>query len=179
MGIHPISNANQTLEPIWRQMFLSPHRVNDVGKGCKILTLDHWGISFEERQHCCLQLTQSVDSKCPNTAVGTFGANSPTAEDRNHGLENISMIVVLVDVEDRLELPPAVSPHHRRTMHRHGEATFAVHKPNDPVGIEHEARTGSFLLIVRTGRIFTIHMVTQTDGCHMDEYRRILGCSSI
>ena len=36
-----------------------------------------------------------------------------------------------------------------------------------------------FLLIVRTGRIFTTHVQTLKDGCDMDEYRRILGVSSI
>ena len=70
------------------------------------------------------------------------------------------MILVLVNVEDRLELPSSVSIHHRTVMHRHTEATFAVHEPNDPVGIEHIVRTGSFLLIVRTGRIFTAHVST-------------------
>jgi hypothetical protein len=40
-------------------------------------------------------------------------------------------------------------------------------------------RTRSFLLIVRTGRIFTFHISTLKTGCDMNEYRRILGCSSI
>ena len=89
------------------------------------------------------------------------------------------MVLVLVDVEHRLQLPPSMSMHHRISMHRNREAAFAVHKSNNPVGIEHDARTGSFLLIVRTGRIFTTHVDTLRNGCDMDEYRRILGCSSI
>ena len=36
-----------------------------------------------------------------------------------------------------------------------------------------------FLLIVRTERIVTTHVPTLEDGCHLDEYRRILGVSSI
>jgi hypothetical protein len=74
-------------------------------------------MSLEERQHRSFQLTQAVNSKRPNTAVRTLWANSPAAENGNHGLENISMVLVLVDVEDRLELPPSVTAHHRRTMH--------------------------------------------------------------
>ncbi len=89
------------------------------------------------------------------------------------------MVLVLVDVEDRLKLPTSVTVRHRTSMHRYREATFAVHKSNNPVGIEHFARTGSFLLIVRTGWIFTAHSKTLQRGYDMSEYHRILGCSSI
>ena len=37
----------------------------------------------------------------------------------------------------------------------------------------------SFLLIVRTRRIFTTHAATLKNGCDVDEYRWILGCPSI
>ena len=70
------------------------------------------------------------------------------------------MILVLVDVERRLQLPVPMPIHHRTAMKRHGEATFTVHETNDPVGFEHQARNGSFLLIVRTGRIFTTQVDT-------------------
>ena len=39
--------------------------------------------------------------------------------------------------------------------------------------------TQSFLLIVRTGRIVTAHGCTLKRGVTMNEYRRILGVSSI
>ena len=89
------------------------------------------------------------------------------------------MILVLVHMERRLQLPTPVPEHHRSAMNRHGEATFTVHETNDPVGFEHKTRTGSFLLIVRTGWIFTTHADTLSSGCDKDEYHRILGCSSI
>jgi len=89
------------------------------------------------------------------------------------------MVLVLVDVEHRVELPPTVSVHHRTSMHRHAEAALAVHESSDPIGIEHIARTGGFLLIVRTGWIVTDHVATLREGCDMAEYHRILGCSSI
>jgi hypothetical protein len=45
-----------------------------------------------------------------------------------------------------------------------------------------EVRTGTtiepFLLIVRTGRIFTAHVTNLIRRCDMNEYRRILGVSS-
>ena len=74
------------------------------------------------------------------------------------------MVLVLVDVEYRLELPSPVPVHHRVSMYRNGEATLAIHKSSDPVGIEHKTRNGSFLLIVRTGWIFTAHAAPYEEG---------------
>jgi hypothetical protein len=65
------------------------------------------------------------------------------------------------------------------------EASLSIDESRDPVAqviwdpIQPVRGTGPFLLIVRTGRIITTHVGTQTDGCDMDEYRRILGVSSI
>jgi hypothetical protein len=65
------------------------------------------------------------------------------------------------------------------------EASLSVNESRYPVtqviwdSIQPVRGTGPFLLIVRTGRIFTTHAGTQTDGCDMGEYRRILGVSSI
>jgi hypothetical protein len=42
-----------------------------------------------------------------------------------------------------------------------------------------DCRVDSFLLIVRTGRIFTTRSVTLNRGKQTDEYRQILGCPSI
>ena len=89
------------------------------------------------------------------------------------------MVLVLIDMENRLELPASVSAHHRTSMNRNREATLTVHKTNNPVGVEHKTWNGSFLLIVRTGWIFTTHDATLETGCDVDEYHRILGCSSI
>ena len=65
------------------------------------------------------------------------------------------------------------------------EAALSIDESSHPVAqvawdpIKPVRGTGSFLLIVRTGRIFTFHASTQSSGCDMDEYRRILGVSSI
>ena len=65
------------------------------------------------------------------------------------------------------------------------EASLSIDESGDPVSevardpIQPVRGTGSFLLIVRTGRIFTFHVSTQSSGCDMNEYRRILGVSSI
>ncbi len=65
------------------------------------------------------------------------------------------------------------------------EASLTIDESVHPVAqvawdpIQPVRGTGSFLLIVRTGRIFTSHATNQSNGCDMDEYRRILGYSSI
>ncbi len=95
--------------------------------------------------------------------------------------EHCSIPLVLVDVEDRVELPPVRRFGEGVPVYRHRETSFTVDESHDParIELEHSRRRG-FLLIVRTGRIFTVHVVTVIVGCDIqDEYRRILGCSSI
>jgi hypothetical protein len=48
---------------------------------------------------------------------------------------------------------------------------------SDPIQPVRE--TGPFLLIVRTGQIFTAHDTTPSKSCDMNEYRRMLGVSRI
>ena len=57
---------------------------------------------------------------------------------------------------------------------RNAEATLAVDEADHPLRGD-----WPFLLIVRTERIFTFHFTTLETGCDMDEYRRMLGVSSI
>jgi hypothetical protein len=65
---------------------------------------------------------------------------------------------MLVDVKDRVKLPPACRGCVDVPVNGHRETAFAVDEPNDPERIELEYRRSSgFLLIVRTGRIFTTH----------------------
>ena len=57
---------------------------------------------------------------------------------------------------------------------RAAETAFPIDETSNPSAVPE-----SFLLIVRTERIFTTHAETLKDGCDMDEYRRMLGVSSI
>jgi len=52
--------------------------------------------------------------------------------------------------------------------------TFSVDEADDPL-----LDTWPFLLIVRTGRIFTAHVFNLMRVCDTNEYRRIHGVSSI
>ena len=73
------------------------------------------------------------------------------------------MPLVLVNLEGGMELPPAGLPDVRIPMDRDAEASLAVDESDDPRSIERDA--GSFLLIVRTGRIVTAHDRTLRRGC--------------
>jgi len=57
--------------------------------------------------------------------------------------------------------------------HRDRKAALAVDEADDPL-----LDTWPFLLIARTGRIFTAHATTLRRGCDRNEYRRIHGVSS-
>jgi hypothetical protein len=64
------------------------------------------------------------------------------------------------------------------------EASLSIDESGYPVAqvarnlIQPARGTRPFLLIVRTGRIVTTHVVTLRTGCDVNEYRRIHGVSS-
>src|ERR1700751_4421774 len=69
------------------------------------------------------------------------------------------------------------------STNRDVEASLSIDESSHPVAqvawdpIKPVRGTGSFLLIVRTGRIVTAHTTTESKGCDMHEYRRMLGVS--
>ena len=81
----------------------------------------------------------------------------------NRGLDN---------PKRRLHLP--AKRHRPIPEDRAAKTAFPIHETSNPSAVPE-----SFLLIVRTERIVTTHVPTLEDGCHLDEYRRILGVSSI
>ena len=70
-----------------------------------------------------------------------------------------------------LDLP--AEPAARVANYRDRETALAVDEADSPL-----LDPWPFLLIARTGRIFTAHAPTLKTGCDMNEYRRILGVSS-
>ena len=73
------------------------------------------------------------------------------------------MPLMLVDVEHRVQLPPARRPSIRVPVDRDGEATFSVNETDDPERIELERDPDGFLLIVRTVG-FSLLMPRPYDG---------------
>ena len=72
----------------------------------------------------------------------------------------------------RLALP--AKGHHRIALYWAAETAFTVDEADDPL-----LESWPFLLIVRTGRIVTAHVDILLKAYDTNEYRRILGVSSI
>ena len=82
---------------------------------------------------------------------------------------------MLIDLENRSDdTPTSVSDCWMRSD-AYAEATFSINESDYVVGVKY---LRSSLLIARTDRIVTTHVTTQSSRCDMNEYRRILGCSS-
>ncbi len=79
-------------------------------------------------------------------------------------LESMKTSLSLNHREPRLAL--SSHRHHRITVNRTAKAAFPVDEADDPL-----LKTWPFLLIVRTDRIFTAHVSTQSLSCDMNEYR--------
>jgi hypothetical protein len=75
------------------------------------------------------------------------------------------MPLVLVDLEYRMQLPSAGLPNIWIAVDGDAETAFSVNETDYPSRIEHgTVETRGFLLIVRTGRIFTVHGRTLRRG---------------
>src|SRR3974390_544063 len=95
-----------------------------------------------------------------------------TLEESLQSMQRIDAPLSLNHDKARLDLPTqlrGVVP-----KERNAETTFAVDEADDPL-----RETWPFLLIVRTGRIFTVHHHNQRTVVVLHEHRRILGVSSI
>ena len=114
--------------------------------------LDDERMVLEEREDALLQPCQPINRVRQHAAVRSLGRDAPTTEEADKSFEHRSMPLVLVDLEDGQQLPPARRPAHRVAMHRDAEAPFAVGEADDPL-----LETRPFLLIVRTGWVVTAH----------------------
>ena len=73
------------------------------------------------------------------------------------------MPLMLVDLKHWVELPPTGLPNVWVAVDGDAETAFAVDEADNPMRIEHgTGGTTGFLLIVRTGRIFTAHRAQPT-----------------
>ena len=61
---------------------------------------------LEKRKDRFLEVPQRLDRRGRHAALRALRANSPAAEERDQGIENLPMVLVLVDTEGGLKLPP-------------------------------------------------------------------------
>ena len=150
------------------------HRPNDTGEGeeLSLLRLRRGcvskngttfvrGLPYGERR---------TPVRCRRSLDGSHGS------DRSRGagdeVEDLSPFDVLTDAELGNQLRPALVRSCVPTD-RYVKRTFSIDETRD-------VRIQPFLLIVRTGWIFTAHVPNPTiEGETLDEYHQILGVSSI
>jgi hypothetical protein len=145
-------------------MLFSPHRPHDVGKQPKISALYPQAVNFKEGDDNLIELPERRDRKGQDWTLWALGTDIPASEVRAKRFEHITMIRVLVNVKNSLDLPSPVSVHEVAAMHRYREAALPVYETSDPIGIELDTRQWGFLLIVRTGQIFTEHAKPYAEG---------------
>jgi hypothetical protein len=132
---------------------------------------------FEKRDDPELQITEGshrIPMHCfPMIVVSVVTTNLSASEEPLHEVKHLDALLSLNHCERRLNLPTCAA----RVISKdwNAEAAFAVDETDDPL-----RETWPFLLIVRTGRNFTTPAHTIERRCNnTDEYRRILGVSSI
>jgi hypothetical protein len=141
---------------------------------------------IEEREDPPFELIRPGDFLVEDTV--TASADPSYAEGRSEELWEFPTDLRDVEGEPYAERKATIT----LTTDRDVEAALSVDEPRDVVThverdlIQPGWRPGPFLLIVRTGRIVTAHVPvhlsmfrTLRRGCDTNEYRRILGVSSI
>jgi hypothetical protein len=130
---------------------------------------------FEERDHLAEEITPSfhgeTEKELSVVVVPGVLDQVATLEHSVEELERSPRGRCLGNRELVLDLPAEAAP--RVANHGDRETAFAVNEADDPL-----LNPWPFLLIVRTGRIFTAHVRTLKIGYDKNEYRRILGVSS-
>ena len=180
MSIHGVSRADEPIESFRGPVLPLLHRSDDLCERSEISVLHSQRVLLEERNHRIGEIAQPADREGHHRAVRSFAVQVPAAEVGRDPLEHIAIRLVLGHLEDWRELPASGASGIRLVaVDAHREAPLAVDEPNDPPRIESLMRFFGFLLIVRTDRIFTIHATKVSTQCDTNEYRRILGCSSI
>jgi hypothetical protein len=160
--------------PAWQDKF------SDLTEDLEVIPL--WTTqleSIEEREDPLLQIERPGDFEVEDTV--TAASDRPNAEDTAKKLGGF--VAYLRHVERQRDAPWQSTI--TLSTDRDVEASLSIDESSYPVAqvawdpIQPVRGTWSFLLIVRTGRIFTSHAAIRSNGCDMDEYRRILGVSSI
>src|SRR4051812_41897644 len=99
-------------------MLFPPHRPHDGGEALEVGFLHPEVMALEEGQHRCLDLAERIDRVGPHAALGSLGPQPAGTEERDESFEHISMILMLVDVEDGMELPATGTPRIEIAVHR-------------------------------------------------------------
>ena len=143
-------------------MLTGLHHLEDLCEQFEVGSLggSQW-VYFEERHHTTDKVIATLHAEAQqDLAMVTWPVlldDAPAAEDLDEDFECRPRRRGLGDGELVLDLPAEPTP--GVSHHRDREASFAVDEADDPL-----LSTWPFLLIVRTGRIVTIHTPHPTNG---------------
>jgi hypothetical protein len=160
--VHRLDELRALDETRHREVPSELHQLDDLDELGEVFSLRRsQRVRLEERNDHVAQVSESEDLEVTEiltmVVVPAVDVDLPATEELNHLLQHSPTRCSLNDCEGGLHLP---AESHRRTAEDGAaEAAFPIYEPHQPIVGEE-----SFLLIVRTGRIFTSHEHTLKTG---------------
>jgi hypothetical protein len=150
-SIHLESTFPKRPESFFIEMKPCCHRFHDASEGKEVTPLAaQQRLRFEERDHSLQEVLPSTDDihQSPISRAAMILADAATSETAHDEVQDLATFGILAHMELRHELP--AGPRTRVPLKRNVERPFAVNIAGD-ISIR------SFLLIIRTERIVTVH----------------------
>ena len=175
--VHRLCSRRDLAQPIHREVAAELHHADDDSELLKLIGFrrSQW-VCFEKRNDAADQIGKRSDVESPEilpvVVVPAIDADPTASKEVLQFVKDVHAPLSLHHRELGLDLPSQAT--RAVAEDRNTEAPLAVDKADDPL-----LGTWPFLLIARTGRIVTAHVSTIRRWCDMNEYRRILGYSSI
>jgi hypothetical protein len=151
-AVHTESFLTKHRQPVAIEMVSTCHRTHNPRKHQEVLLFatEQW-LELEERNYLGQEVLSVPDhiDQCRISCSTMVLLDPSTPEPTMDQVEDLSPVGILTDMELRDELP--ATPCMRVALDCNVERSFSVHIPSD-VCIQ------SFLLVVRTGQIVTVHL---------------------
>ena len=155
-----VADVGETIHP---EVDALSHQRDDSGEPAELFRLrrSQW-VFFEERDDALLEVIERTHlvtvHRLPVVVRPSIDRDVAASEEVLQVMQHSGAPFCLDDRKTRLDLP--TEPTRSVPEDRNAEAAFAVDEADDPL-----RETRPFLLIVRTGRIFTAHVDTLRRGC--------------
>ena len=175
--VHRLCDRRDLAQPFHREVAAELHHADDNSELLKLIGFrrSQW-VRFEKRNDAVPQVGKRSDVETPEilsmVVVPAVHTDTAASEEVLQLVQDMHTPFSLHHRELGLDLPSQAT--RAVAEDRNTEAPLAVDEADDPL-----LGTWPFLLIARTGRIITAHVTTLRRWCDMNEYRRILGDSSI
>jgi hypothetical protein len=167
--VHRLDDFRDLNETSHREVRSEFNETTDVDELGEIFSLrGSQRVCFEERDDHVAQVSETKDLVLTEIftmiVMPAVGIHLAAAKKLNHRIQDVPTRCTLDNGEGRLDLP--AQSHRGTSKDGNAETAFTVYKTHQPFLAEE-----SFLLIVRTGWIFTADIFTLKNGC--DIYGRV------